>query len=96
MRDYIAPFIFHKDSMSKFLKSLVFLTVGKAFGMTAPFIMKYVVNSMMALQSSGVAVAGGAGLAMYSTVRGLSLTTSIGCVGLWGLSKIISSTLMCF
>jgi hypothetical protein len=95
VRKYIKPFIFHKESMSNFWKSLVYLTLGKAFGMTSPFILKYVVNAMMSLSSTPAAAAG-AGVAMTATVRSLSLTTAIGCVGLWGFTKLVSSTLMCY
>lgn len=49
VRKYIKPFIFHKDSIKKFYTSLCFLTVGKAIGMTSPFILKYVVNMMMSV-----------------------------------------------
>ena len=90
VRKYIKPFVFHKDSMKKFYASLCFLTVGKAIGISSPFILKYVVNMMASVQTAtagaAVAVAGSA----------FSLNRAIGAVGLWGLTRLVTNTFMCF
>lgn len=76
--------------MRKFYTSLCFLTVGKAIGITSPFILKYVVNMMMSVQGATV----GAATAMAGTA--FSLNRAIGAVGLWGFSRLATNTLMCF
>jgi len=66
------------------------LTVGKAIGMASPFILKYVVNMMMKVQAPAV------GAATVLVGSAFSLNKAIGMVGLWGLSKLVTNTLMCF
>ena len=73
---------------------MAFLTIGKLFGMTSPFILKWVVNKMMT-SPSGIAT-GAAAIPMTMAMAPIALTTSIGAVGLWGLSKVISITLLCY
>lgn len=90
VRKYIKPFIFHKDSMKKFYASLCFLTVGKAIGIASPFILKYVVNMMMSVQTAT------AGASMAIAGSAFSLNRAIGAVGLWGLSRLVTNTFMCF
>ena len=80
--------------MGKFWKSMMFLTVGKMFGMTSPFILKWVVNTMTAAVSVGPG--GPVSMQMMAATLPLSLTTCVGAVGLWGLSKLISITMLCY
>jgi hypothetical protein len=75
-------------------KSMAFLSVGKMIGMTSPFILKWVVNRMMAT-TSGVPIST-IGLPMLMSKAPIALTTSIAAVGLWGLSKLVSITLLCY
>ena len=98
VRDYIKPFVLHKDSMGKFWKSMVFLLVGKTFGMTSPFILKWVVNTMTAAVT-GATVSGTAatiGLAGVAIPVSVTLKACLGAVGMWGMSKLISITMLCY
>lgn len=81
--------------MHKFWKSMVFLTFGKFFGMTSPFILKWVVNTMMMMTSPGGPI-GPETLPMMMATFPIALTTSIGAVGIWGLSKVLSTTFLCY
>ena len=94
VRDYLRPFIFHKDSMKTFWTSMAFLLVGKSFGMMSPFILKWVVNTMTAAVNAGVATTATVGL--LGKTMPFTLTACVGAVGLWGLTKLVSITMLCY
>jgi hypothetical protein len=80
--------------MGKFWKSMVFLITGKMFGMTSPFILKWVVNTMTAAVSLGPG--GSVAMTMSYAMLPVSLTACIGAVGMWGVAKLSSLTLLCY
>ena len=82
--------------MGKFWKSMVFLTIGKAFGMTSPFILKWVVNTMTAAVTGATGTAATIGLGVAAVPVSMTLRACIGAVGFWGLSKLISITMLCY
>ena len=95
VRDYIKPFVFHKDSMKNFWKSIIFLSLGKALNMTSPFLLKWVVNTLSIGMNANYGV-GPMALPMMTTTGVFTVTACISAIGLWGLTKIVSSVLLCW
>jgi hypothetical protein len=99
VRKYLKPFIFHKDSMKYFWKSMVCLTFAKVISIGSPFLLKRIVNSMAAAYGTvgGGAVVAGAGGAVAMTAGGpFSLAKACGSIGLWGVARMLSSMLLCY
>ena len=45
------PFIFHKDSMPIFYKSMIYLTLSKGLAVASPYILKKIIDSMTVVGS---------------------------------------------
>ena len=46
VRQYLMPFVFHKDSMHYFYKSLFLLVGSKGLAVASPYILKLIVDTM--------------------------------------------------
>ena len=76
--------------MPQFVRAATFLMLAKGIGMTSPFILKVIVNSMTAAFGSTAgtaAVAGASAGGVISAIGGpMTLAKSIAGIGLWGFT----------
>lgn len=82
--------------MGLFWQSLALLLAAKTISMSSPFILKRIVNSMTAAYTSANIVGGAGTLALAAAVPQSTLKRAAMSIGLWGLTKIVSSILLCF
>lgn len=65
----------------------MFLVIGKTVAMSSPFILRRIVNVM-----TSPAVVGAASAA---AVRPMTIASIVGSIGLWGLTRIVSTFFLC-
>ena len=87
--NFMSPFIFHKESMKKFWLGMTMLVLAKGLTVSSPFILKWIVNGMTNLVPQP-------GASFAVALKSFSVTKIMAGVGIWGLTRVISNTLLCF
>jgi len=69
------------------------LILAKCISVTSPFILKTIVNSLAVVSADG-GMAAAAGTVVAA--KRFTLVKSLGSIGLWGLTRIASSVMLCY
>jgi ABC-type multidrug transport system fused ATPase/permease subunit len=69
--------------MGLFWKSMTCLFLGKSFAMVSPFVLRKIVNNMTA------------GAASASSIRPMTIASVVASIGIWGITRIISTFFLC-
>lgn len=84
VRNFFKPFLFQEQSKPHFIRATFFLIMAKGVGLTTPFILKRIVDTLTATTYMG-----GVGGPV------LPLAKVIQMIGLWGFTRVFSSICLC-